>query len=651
MICDSCPYNKYMSIGFSCTGIVQVPSRSNRYKEPYQAPLMIIGEVPQPGETVSGQILTSRGADIVWKTLQKFELPYEQRPGQAYGTTLFKCAVVKRKSTEKYIPIAIQKCRALLQKEIQQVNPKMILTLGAEATKAVTGQEALKITQVQGTIMQCPYLPEAIVIPLPHPAKMLHAPGEYKVFSQIMAYVASVYNSSANILDPGETDYWVVDTEDKFYRSLSTIDSHIKKRPFPFLACDIETNRLNPRTEGGRILVMGVQFATNKVFVYTPEVFHLLPVLFKGNYWFTWHNGKFDTAWWEERGYHVPNVQDVMLMHYSMNEASGTHDLEQLSQIFLGAEAYKSTANQYLKHPDGMGSAPKEVLYERVAVDCDYTGQLAEQFYPKILSDPNLNKLYHNILMPGSDFLQSMEAIGMAIDPDKLNELGLKYEKQLEELNAQVIEGVGDAWDPDLYQEQTGAKSASAVFKPSSPKQLAWLIYDRLQIRPKRRSKRSTEAEILESIDNPPQFITDLLKYRTVAKEFSTYVTGILKRIERDGRTHGTYQLHITSTGRLSCKDPNLQNIPSIRKDIRRAFVAEPGNVLMECDYKGAELRVLAVLSGVGALGNALIAGQDLHDDLARKYWGENFTKADRMKAKTVNFGRLYAEIKSLSYR
>jgi DNA polymerase-1 len=423
-----------------------------------------------------------------------------------------------------------------------------------------------------------------------------------------------------------------------------------------YIGTDIETTGLDPRASGAKILVLGISYAPNKVFVYPANMFPSMRRIFETlQFSWIWHNGKFDTTWLQLFGFPARVDHDIMLLHYCLNEIAGTHDLEQLSQLLLGAEAYKKEANQYIKSKEGFGSAPKEVLYERVAVDADYTRQLFTKLYPIVANDDNLSKLYHYVLLPASNLLTELEIAGMLVDPPYLHTLEEVYQKQIADLVTQIQAETDGLWDRALYMRQTGAKSAPTKFNPGSPLQLAWLVFDRLKLKPTKKKKRSTDVDVLESIQQNIPFIKSILKLRSVQKEYSTYVVGLLKRMDSTNRVHSTYGLHITATGRLSSKNPNLQNIPSKRLDIRKAFIVPKGYKLMECDYQGAELRVLAHMSGVGKLGEALIAGKDLHTDLAaelypnfkERYYSEDkaihqAAKNQRMVAKTVNFGVPY---------
>jgi DNA polymerase-1 len=173
---------------------------------------------------------------------------------------------------------------------------------------------------------------------------------------------------------------------------------------------------------------------------------------------------------------------------------------------------------------------------------------------------------------------------------------------------------------------------------------MAWMIFDKLKLKPRIRQGRSTGAKILASIEADIPLINKVLEYRSVSKEKSTYVVGTLKLRDIDGRVRSNFSLHITATGRLSSKEPNVQNLPSANGvgNVRRAYVPPKGKILMEVDYSGAELRWLALLSNDRVLREIFIQGRNLHKETATRMFGPDFTPQQKMRAKAVNFGIPY---------
>ena len=191
---------------------------------------------------------------------------------------------------------------------------------------------------------------------------------------------------------------------------------------------------------------------------------------------------------------------------------------------------------------------------------------------------------------------------------------------------------------------------AGHEFNINSPKQLGEVLFDELYLPQGKKTKTgwSTSADVLEKLRNKHPIIQNILDYRTLTKLKSTYADGLLKVIDADGRIHTNFQMTVTATGRLSSTEPNLQNIP-IRKEfgseIRKMFVAAPGNVLVDADYSQIELRLLAHISKDTAMRDAFLSGVDFHTATASQVFNtpvEEVTARQRSNAKAVNFGIVY---------
>ena len=235
--------------------------------------------------------------------------------------------------------------------------------------------------------------------------------------------------------------------------------------------------------------------------------------------------------------------------------------------------------------------------------------------------------------MPLTRVLFAMEQEGFSVDKAALAELGVLFAAEIERCRAEVI-------------TLTGGEE----FNVNSPKQLGEVLFDRLQLpSPQRKGKNgawSTSAEVLEAVEHPA--MAPLLKYRKLTKLMGTYIEGLSKLVDATGRIHTTFDQTGTVTGRISSIDPNLQNIP-VRseegREIRKAFIAKEGCVLLDADYSQIELRVLAHLSGDPAMQDAFRKGQDIHTRTASEINNvpfESVTGQMRRSAKAVNFGIVY---------
>ncbi|MBQ4342708.1 MAG: DNA polymerase I [Erysipelotrichaceae bacterium] len=244
------------------------------------------------------------------------------------------------------------------------------------------------------------------------------------------------------------------------------------------------------------------------------------------------------------------------------------------------------------------------------------------------LKEMELEKLYKEIEMPLIPILYEMEKAGISIDQKTLNEIAEMTLSMMNEVSERIMNYVDEP------------------FNLNSPKQLAAVLFDKLGLPANK--KRSTSVEVLEKLQGKHPIIDDLMVYRKVAKQYSTYAEGLKKYIHEDGRIHTEFNQCVTQTGRLSSTHPNLQNI-SVRDEqsrlIRKAFVPSENHVLMACDYSQVELRVLAHIAEEEGLIEAFVQGLDIHTKTAMDLFkvSENeVTSLMRRQAKAVNFGIVY---------
>ena len=253
----------------------------------------------------------------------------------------------------------------------------------------------------------------------------------------------------------------------------------------------------------------------------------------------------------------------------------------------------------------------------------------------KKLNEQELEELYYSVELPLADVLFDMEEAGFKIDANLLNQAGEKYRETLLNLEKE-IRSLAD--EPDL--------------NVNSPKQLGELIFEKLKLAKGKKTKTgySTTAEILESLEDLHPIIPLILKHRQLQKLYSTYVEGFKPLIDKNtGLIHTSFNQTVTATGRLSSKEPNLQNIPvreEESKEIRRFFVPKSSDrILISADYSQIELRLLAAFSDCQSLVSAFRNGKDVHTATASKVFGvpiESVTKQMRSNAKAVNFGIIY---------
>ncbi len=326
---------------------------------------------------------------------------------------------------------------------------------------------------------------------------------------------------------------------------------------------------------------------------------------------------------------------DTMLMSYVLNSTATRHGMDKLASYYLDYET--------IKYGDVAGTASKQISFSEVEIDvatnyaaedADITLRLYNKLEGLLEDKPTQKKLLENIEYPLVHVLSKVEQNGAKIDKKKLA-------AHSEELAEKILDLSSKAF-----------KIAGEEFNLDSPKQLLEVLYEKLKLPVLKKTPKgqpSTNEETLQRLSEEYELPKIILQYRTLAKLKSTYTDSLIK-IENPAtqRIHTSYQQAITSTGRLSSTEPNLQNIPiktSEGRRIREAFVPEKGNVLISSDYSQIELRIMAHLSKDKNLTNAFNKGLDVHSSTAAEVFGvniENVTDEQRRSAKAINFGLMY---------
>lgn len=323
---------------------------------------------------------------------------------------------------------------------------------------------------------------------------------------------------------------------------------------------------------------------------------------------------------------------DMMLMHYLIDPSRSSYDLKVLSQSCLDYE---------VKSPvDLLGKGKKALKY--VDLDFDELGNYlasginAIEDSKEILEDKleefHMLDLYNDIEIKLSKVLADMEIVGFVTDRKVLEDLKENIDKDIEKITEEIYELAG------------------SEFNINSTKQLGEVLFKDLDLPVIKKTKTgfSTNAQVLEKLRDKHQIIPKIERYRELFKLRSTYIEGLEKAIDEDGRIRSTFRQNIAATGRLSSQDPNLQNLP-IKTDegrlIRKAFRAEECKILIDADYSQIELRILASLSGDRHMIEAFKDGVDIHTKTASKVFHtdlDKVTKRQRSEAKAVNFGIIY---------
>ena len=326
---------------------------------------------------------------------------------------------------------------------------------------------------------------------------------------------------------------------------------------------------------------------------------------------------------------------DTMIAHYVI-QPELHHNMDYLAEIYLN---YQTIHIDELIGPKGKGQKnmsdldPKDV-YEYAAEDADVTLKLKNKLEEE-LRKYGAEELFYNIEMPLMPVLAEMEMNGVLIDTKSLAETSTVLTKRMEEVEHEIYELAG------------------GEFNIASPRQVGEVLFDKLKIVEKAKKTKKgqyvTNEEVLQSLKGKHKIVGAILEHRGLKKLLGTYIDALPKLINsRTGHIHTSFNQATTATGRLSSSDPNLQNIP-VRgeegKEIRKAFIPEPGCLFFSADYSQIELRVMAHLSGDENMIEAFREGHDIHAATAAKIYKEemeNVTRDQRTKAKRANFGIIY---------
>ncbi len=346
-------------------------------------------------------------------------------------------------------------------------------------------------------------------------------------------------------------------------------------------------------------------------------------------------NIKFDFIVLFKNGINISSMEDTMLMSYVLDAGKNRHNMDTLSEIHLG--------HKTISFKEIVGTGKKEINFSEVEIDvaknyaaedADITFRLYKKFI-KSLKNEKLINIYEIFEKPLIKILAYMEMEGVEVDSKFLKTLSLKFDKKIKNLEKEVF------------------KISKKEFNIASPKQLGEIIYNDLKISGLKKTKKgsfATSASVLEDLAfKGHKFPKLVLDWRQISKLKNTYSDALPEHINpKTNRVHTSFLLAATTTGRLASSEPNLQNIPiksEDGKDIRKAFTAKKGHLLISADYNQIEMRILADLADVKELKKAFKNNEDIHSLTASQIFNIDTKKVNqdhRRKAKAINFGIIY---------
>lgn len=470
-------------------------------------------------------------------------------------------------------------------------------------------------------------------------------------FNRLLSSVISTYgepdllknNKTSEMLEKQEAisnkNYFLIKNE-------SELDNWLKEaEESGEIAIDTETSSLNSHlaslvgislsTKIGKACYIPIGHKSGKCLNQEKVIKKLKPMLEDKSIKKIGQNIKFDFIVLKHRGIKMNSMEDTMLMSYVIDAGKNRHNMDILSKIHLN--------HKTIAFKDLVGSGKKAINFSEVdinkameyaAEDADITYRLYKIFQKNLKLEKLIN-IYELFEKPLIEILANMEISGIKVDSNFLENLSIKFDKQIKDLENEIY------------------KLANKEFNIASPKQLGEIIYNDLKIAVLKKTKKgsfATNARVLEDLAfKGHKFPKLILDWRQVSKLKNTYSDSLREHINpKTKRVHTSFLLAATTTGRLASSDPNLQNIPiksDDGKEIRKAFVAEKGYTLISADYNQIEMRILADLADVKELRKAFKNNEDIHSLTASQVFNIDIKEVDqdiRRKAKVINFGIIY---------
>ena len=521
-----------------------------------------------------------------------------------------------------------------------------VVLVGSDALKYFT--KINSVTEYSGKKVEDKFLP---VI---NPAMLTFKPEARKTWEDSKESIIKYINGEIEEVIIDESIAFGIQDTEECNAFLREAIAH----PGTYIALDSETTGLYPRD--GHILGISLSYDGKRGAYVTTECFdeeteELLQTLFNKKR-VVFHNAKFDVAFFEYHfNFEFPRIEDTMLLHYLIDENPGGHGLKQLSIRFTPYGDYEKPMYEWmdnyrkehgiLKGDFQWGSIPFDVMKTYAAMDALCTYLLYEKF-KKIKENPKLKWVYDNILIPGTRFLIDAQDNGVPFDKKRL------YAAQ------EVMQDDIDTAVNGLYKNpiiNKWEKYNGKDFNPNSTVQLRSLLFDYLDLQPTGKKTgtgaHSTDAEVLQELGSQSEIPRLILDIRQRSKIKNTYLDKIIPQLDRDSRLRTSFNLHGTTSGRLSSSGKlNMQQLPRDNPAVKGCIKAAEGHKIVAMDLTTAEVYVAAVLAKDKALMDVFRSGGNFHSSIAKTVFrlpcevdevAELYT-TQRQAAKAVTFGIMY---------
>ena len=531
--------------------------------------------------------------------------------------------------------------------EINTEDYDWLILVGSDSLKYFT--KINSITEYSGRCVEDKYLP---VI---NPAMLAFKPEAKPMWEESKNNIINFISGKLKVAKVTEENAIGIDNTEEAKVFIQNALDHENQ----FIALDSETTGLYPRD--GYMIGFSLSYQKDKgAYILTDcideELEQMMQELFN-NKWVVFHNAKFDLAFFEYHfNFKFPRFHDTMLLHYCLEEVPGTHGLKQLAMKHTPYGDYEKPmhdwidgyrkANRILKAEFTWDSIPYEVMKVYAAMDAVVTLLVFEKLYPAVKKNPKLWKVYEDILIPGCRFLTDIQDTGVPFDKDRLEKATVLMQEEIDEAVNQLYE---------FEAVQTFERIKQKEFNPNSTVQLRELLFDFVGLKPTGKKTgtgaHSTDAEVLNQLAEEHEIPKHILNIRQKSKIKNTYLDKIRPQLDMDGRLRTGFNLHGTTSGRLSSSGKmNMQQIPRDNPIVKGCIRAKEGNTIVAMDLTTAEVYVAAVLAEDKALQNVFKSGGNFHSQIAKLVFNlpgevediaEHYS-TERQAAKAVTFGIMY---------
>lgn len=660
----------------------------------FPAKVMFIQDAITEEDIDAGDILSSPQGIRFKKTLEKRGINTDN----CYFTSAVKCPCDGSKPT--LVASAALQCKAILDAELDVVQPEIVVPMGDAAMRVITGK--VGINKGRGKAME---IDGRIVLPIRHPDSADAKPQYGKHIAIDIRTLADIYQNGMPTV--GEVDYVAVETVEEAILEICRLEQECLDDPELVLSFDLETTGRYTGRDTDKIVTASIGNRPNTgvaIPLYHREtpfknseigriVKRLRLLLENPDIKKEAQNGKFDILWLDAwLGIKVTNFTfDPMLAHYlAIDESPGTQGLKHMAWEFTDMGGYDNPLTEFLntlpEHAQSnYDNVPWAILRPYAAGDVDCLQRLRPLFLPKLMENENFMRVYNEILLPMSVALYGMEKAGMYVDRERLEHLQKTYSHELEVMRGkleafpEVIQMERDKLS--LFEERialmsipksqrtseqqkkvdTYKKYQNYKFNWGSVQQLQELLFTRLGLTTIERTDTgapSTNDDSLIYMREQHEIPAMLQDFRAVSTQNNMFITQLEGYVDPNGLVHPSFNATGTVTGRLSSEKPNAQQFPRKSENpaeffywhgVKSVFTSRFGRdgVIVQFDYSQLELRIAAAISGDKKLTAAFKSGEDIHKATAASVWKltiEQVTKALRTAAKAVNFGIIYGK-------